>query len=70
MSQSGQCRPAENRQGAAATPASIEKAAVNVELPRHTRFVSVSAGRSDRPDLQSAARVISGGRVSPPGNPA
>jgi electron transfer flavoprotein alpha subunit len=43
--------------------ASIEKAATNVELPGHTRFVSVSAAKSDRPDLQSAARVISGGRA-------
>jgi len=43
--------------------APIEKAAVSVELPTHTRFVSVSAAKSDRPDLQSAARVISGGRA-------
>jgi len=43
--------------------APIEKAAVNVELPTHTRFVSVSAAKSDRPDLQTAARVVSGGRA-------
>jgi electron transfer flavoprotein alpha subunit len=43
--------------------APIEKAAVNVPLPTHTRFVSVSAARTDRPDLQTAARVISGGRA-------
>ena len=43
--------------------APIEKAAVNVSLPTHTRFVSVSAARSDRPDLQTAARVVSGGRA-------
>ncbi len=43
--------------------APIEKAAVSVELPTHTRFISVSAARSDRPDLQTAARVISGGRA-------
>jgi electron transfer flavoprotein alpha subunit len=43
--------------------APIEKAAVSVELPTHTRFVAVSAARSDRPDLQTAARVISGGRA-------
>jgi electron transfer flavoprotein alpha subunit len=29
----------------------------------HTRFISVSAPSSDRPDLQSARRVISGGRA-------
>ena len=43
--------------------APIEKAAVNVELPTHTRFVSVSAAKNDRPDLQTASRVISGGRA-------
>jgi electron transfer flavoprotein alpha subunit len=31
--------------------------------PAHTRFVALSAATSDRPDLQSAAKVISGGRA-------
>ena len=43
--------------------AAVEAASLNVELPTHTRFVSVSAARSDRPDLQTAARVVSGGRA-------
>jgi electron transfer flavoprotein alpha subunit len=43
--------------------APIEKASVSATLPTHTRFISVSAARSDRPDLQTAARVISGGRA-------
>jgi len=47
--------------GGAAAP--IEKVALNVSLPTHTRFVSVSAARTDRPDLQTAARVVSGGRA-------
>jgi electron transfer flavoprotein alpha subunit len=47
--------------GAAAAP--VEKATVSVSLPTHTRFISVSAAKSDRPDLQTAARVISGGRA-------
>ena len=47
--------------GAAAAP--IETASVAVALPTHTRFVSVSAAKNDRPDLQTAARVISGGRA-------
>ncbi len=34
-----------------------------VTLPTHTRFVSVSAAGSDRPDLQTARRVVSGGRA-------
>lgn len=41
----------------------IEKASVQVELPSSTRFVSVSAAKSDRPDLQTARKVISGGRA-------
>ena len=47
--------------GAAAAP--IEKTSVSVTLPTHTRFISVSAAKTDRPDLQTAVRVISGGRA-------
>jgi electron transfer flavoprotein alpha subunit len=43
--------------------APVEKASVSAEIPSHTRFVSVSAARSDRPDLQTASRVVSGGRA-------
>jgi len=43
--------------------APIEKASINVELPTHTRFVSVSAAKNDRPDLQTASKVVSGGRA-------
>jgi electron transfer flavoprotein alpha subunit len=43
--------------------AAVETATANVELPSHTRFVSRSAATSGRPDLQSAARVVSGGRA-------
>jgi len=43
--------------------APIEKVTVNAELPTHTRFVSVSAAKNDRPDLQTASRVVSGGRA-------
>jgi len=48
---------------ASGSAAPIETASVSVPLPTHTRFVSVSAAKSDRPDLQTAARVISGGRA-------
>lgn len=48
---------------AGAAPVPIEIAVVSAELPTYTRFVSVSAAKSDRPDLQTAARVISGGRA-------
>ncbi len=42
--------------------AAVEAASVDVALPTHTRFVGLAAGKSDRPDLQSARRVVSGGR--------
>jgi electron transfer flavoprotein alpha subunit len=42
---------------------SIESADVSVELPTSTRFVALQAGKSDRPDLQTAAKVVSGGRA-------
>jgi electron transfer flavoprotein alpha subunit len=47
-------------QGGSAT---IEKVDAGVALPSHTRFVSRSAATSDRPDLQTAARVVAGGRA-------
>ena len=43
--------------------ASVEKVSVDVALPAHTRFISVSAAKSDRPDLQTAPRVVAGGRA-------
>ena len=45
-----------------ANVAPVEAANVNVELPAHTRFVELAQAKSDRPDLQSARRVVSGGR--------
>ncbi len=42
--------------------AAIENATLDVALPAHTRYVGLAAGASDRPDLQSARRVVSGGR--------
>ena len=42
--------------------APIEALAVDVALPSHTRFVELKQGKSDRPDLQGAAKVVSGGR--------
>jgi electron transfer flavoprotein alpha subunit len=49
--------------GNGATSAPIEAANVAAELPTHTRFLELKAGSSDRPDLQTAARVVSGGRA-------
>ena len=42
--------------------AAVEATTVDATLPAHTRYVSLAAGKSDRPDLQSAKRVVSGGR--------
>ena len=42
--------------------ATVETVSVDAALPTHTRFVGLAAGKSDRPDLQSAPRVVSGGR--------
>jgi len=49
--------------GAAANAAPVEAASIDVTLPSHTRFVELKQGKSDRPDLQGASRVVSGGRA-------
>ncbi len=51
--------PAAEMNGSAA----VEAVSVSAALPTHTRFVSLQQGKSDRPDLQSASKVISGGRA-------
>ncbi|MCH8060787.1 MAG: electron transfer flavoprotein subunit alpha/FixB family protein, partial [Proteobacteria bacterium] len=43
--------------------AAVENIECTVELPTHTRFVELKSASSDRPDLQTAARVVSGGRA-------
>jgi len=43
--------------------ASVEKVDPGVALPAHTRFVSRPGATTGRPDLQSAARVVAGGRA-------
>jgi electron transfer flavoprotein alpha subunit len=48
--------------GSAAAPAPIEAIRPAAALPTHTRFVSQTVAQGDRPDLQSAARVVAGGR--------
>jgi electron transfer flavoprotein alpha subunit len=51
--------------GAAGTgnSAEISSADIAAELPTHTRYVELQSAASDRPDLQTAAKVVSGGRA-------
>jgi electron transfer flavoprotein alpha subunit len=49
--------------GAGANAAPVEAVSADVALPNHTRFVELKQGKSDRPDLQGASRVVSGGRA-------
>jgi electron transfer flavoprotein alpha subunit len=43
--------------------ASVVAAAVDVTLPTHSKYLGLAdTGGSDRPDLQSASRVVAGGR--------
>ena len=46
--------------GTSAAP--VEPTSVAAELPTHTRYVGIAASESERPDLQSANWVVSGGR--------
>jgi len=43
--------------------APVEAASLSAEIPDHTRFIELKTAESDRPDLQTAARVVSGGRA-------
>jgi electron transfer flavoprotein alpha subunit len=43
--------------------AAIDAKTLSVALPSHTRYVGAKSGSTDRPDLQTAKRVVSGGRA-------
>ena len=43
--------------------AAVESKSISVTLPSHTRYVGAKSGSTDRPDLQTAKRVVSGGRA-------
>ena len=49
--------------GTKPSAAPIVAVSVKSDVPTHTRFVSISAASSGRPDLQTATRVVSGGRA-------
>ena len=59
----GTVRTASYKSAAGGNSAAVESLELDAELPTHTRFVELQAGSSDRPDLQTAARVVSGGRA-------
>ncbi|GAB4173785.1 MAG: electron transfer flavoprotein subunit alpha/FixB family protein [Wenzhouxiangellaceae bacterium] len=44
-------------------PAAIEPASTQATDPGHTRFVGMESGGGEGPDLQTARRVVSGGRA-------
>ena len=56
-------RVASYQAAAGGNSAAVEAASADVALPTHTRFVGLESGASDRPDLQTAASVVSGGRA-------
>jgi len=56
-------RTASYRAAGSGNNAGIEVVSVDAEIPAHTRFVGLQAGKSDRPDLQTASKVVSGGRA-------
>jgi electron transfer flavoprotein alpha subunit len=41
----------------------VESKTVSATLPSHTRYVGAKSGSTERPDLQTASRVVSGGRA-------
>ena len=43
--------------------ATVEAGNAAVEVPSHTRYVGLESAASDRPDLQTAAKVVAGGRA-------
>jgi electron transfer flavoprotein alpha subunit len=43
--------------------AAIESVSLDVALPAHTRYIGVRSAKTDRPDLQTASKVVSGGRA-------
>ncbi|MDR6991867.1 electron transfer flavoprotein subunit alpha/FixB family protein [Luteimonas sp. 3794] len=55
-------RTASWQEAARGGSAVVEATSIDADLPTHTRFIGLAAGSTDRPDLQSAKRVVSGGR--------
>ena len=43
--------------------AAKETVEISADIPSHTRFIGIQSGDTDRPDLQTATTVVSGGRA-------
>jgi electron transfer flavoprotein alpha subunit len=43
--------------------APVESSDIAVAAPGHTRFIDLQSGNTDRPDLQTASKVVAGGRA-------
>ncbi len=56
-------RTASFKAAAGGGSAEVADASTDAEIPDHTRYVSLQSGQSDRPDLQTAGKVVSGGRA-------
>jgi len=56
-------RTASYRSATMDNKAKTETVSIDADLPTHTRYIELQAGSSDRPDLQTASRVVSGGRA-------
>lgn len=59
----GTVRLASFQAAAGGNSAPVENVSISATLPSGTRFVSLAAQKSERPELQSANRVVSGGRA-------
>ncbi|MDJ0748673.1 MAG: electron transfer flavoprotein subunit alpha/FixB family protein [Woeseiaceae bacterium] len=56
-------RVASYQAAAGGNSATVEPVSVEADLPGHTRFMGLESAASDRPDLQTAASVVAGGRA-------
>lgn len=56
-------RVASFQAAAAGGSAAVESRSTDAALPSHTRYAGAKSGSTDRPDLQTAKRVVSGGRA-------
>jgi len=59
----GTVRTASFSAAAGGNSAAVTATEVSAELPTHTRVVGQTTGGGDRPDLQTASKVVSGGRA-------